>query len=95
MDLPIDPETPPVVAPGDLDTRPPLTCEFCQCRLSQRGEVLAMSSKAKIFIKQDMRIDEVAMLLQKSDAKIRELELEISRLSRPSPVLKTGAFLKG
>jgi hypothetical protein len=57
-----------------------LTCEYCECVLTSRGEVLRMSDKAKTFrdhddvlIKRDRRIAELEAAIEEHKRQIEKL----------------------
>jgi hypothetical protein len=72
---------PTEILPGNGNVPPPparherLTCEYCECTLTSKGEVLRMSDKAKTFRDHDD-------VLIKRDRRIAELETQVEEHKR-------------
>lgn len=64
-----------------------LTCEFCECRLSNAGEVLTRSKKARAMIDLDDDNDKLRKKIADLEALIGTLRTEIEELKKaPEPV---------
>jgi len=73
----------------DDDRDRSVTCEFCRCVLSRRGEVLRKSPEAKAFLANEEAIEKLTKQIESRDTKIAELEAQIAELKRapqPEPV---------
>lgn len=68
-------------------TRNHLVCEFCECRLSNVGEVLTRSKKARAMIDLDDDNDKLRKKVADLEAMITTLRSEIEELKKaPEPV---------
>jgi hypothetical protein len=83
-DLPADPPNP--ADPPD----PPqprrshrVTCEGCECVLTQQGEIIALGAKFKANRKLQDRIDELTDELAVTTRALTTARQEIERLSKP------------
>ncbi len=84
------------VPPGPEGVR---RCEFCQCALSRRGEVLEMSTRARELrnLADDLAREQAAHTTTKTELqtlrdRIAELERQISEAGAAQPTVRPGRF---
>lgn len=78
-DDPLDTNVPPLPPPAS--TRQKIICEFCDCQVTPRGEVIVIGEKAKKFRKHEE-------IVEGKDAEIARLNAEISALKQERDALR-------
>lgn len=78
-DDPLDTSNPPVVP--SAASRSKIVCEFCECQVTPRGEIIFVGEKAKKYRKHED-------LLDAKDAEITRLTNEISALKQERDALR-------
>lgn len=68
-----------------------LTCEFCDCRLSQSGEVIHRSEKAKSFMDLEKSKTELEGKLSTMQAELEETKTKL--LEATKPIARKKSFL--
>lgn len=59
-----------------------VTCEFCECTISQAGEIVKRSNRARGFLDLDDDNAKLRQAVESKDARIAELTARVSELER-------------
>lgn len=70
----------PAPAPSPVrDARP--VCEFCECQLTARGEVLKFSDKAKRYREHDTAVEKLHAKIADLETELRETKAKLAALT--------------
>lgn len=79
MDPPDDPDPNPPVGAG-RGARRKIVCEFCECHLTETGDALRVSDRARGFRKLEDRIDALKAELEHAQVALAAAESTLSEL---------------
>jgi hypothetical protein len=84
--LPPDDPTPDPPAPAPIPASTRLvTCEFCGCRLTPRGEIVARGDVARAHLDLEDALRKAAVTLEAKDRELADARAEIAALKEPKP----------